>query len=214
MTRHLVAALLSASLVATALPQSETAPQPKRQTAPNPRRPDDRSDKLAERIAKALDLNQQQRQELIEIARAHLGMGQRIRKLARELIQAEAAKDEQRGAELRAQIENIRNSPINPMSSILDELEPILSDQQAELLHRLQNPGSRTGPRSLDPRTLERLRKQLDLDDEQDRQFREIVTAASQTEPGAVQLQMKSLGSALQSARQEGNNERAAELVA
>lgn len=191
MIRPLVAALLAASLVTPALAQSETAPQPKRQTAPNTRRSEDRADKFAERISAALDLNEKQRQELIEIVRGHLGQGEQVRHLTRELIRATADKDAQRSAELREQLEQIRDNSSNPMASILDEIEPILTDQQAELLSRLQNPRGGSGPRSLlaDPRELERLRRELDLTDEQNRQFGEIVTSASQTEAGTAEPQ-------------------------
>ena len=216
MIRPLVAALLAASLVAPAVAQSGTPPQPKRQTAPKTRDQSNRSDKLVERIAAALKLNEQQRQELIEIIRSHPGKGEQVRKLRREMLQAVAAKDDQRSSELREQMEQIANRSSNPMELILEELEPILSDRQAEHLRRLQNPGSQSGPQSsqVGPRDIERLREELELTDEQNRQFDEIVASASQTEPGAAQLQLKSIGRALQRARQEGNSERAAELEA
>lgn len=105
---------------------------------------ENQSNNLAEQIATALGLNEQQRRELSEIVRGHLGPGEWMRKLPRELVQASASGDTQHSAELREQLQQIRDNPGSPMASILDELEPILSDRQAELLHRLQNPRGRS----------------------------------------------------------------------
>lgn len=209
MPSKLVAASLIAFLVSMAVGQPAAKPPPKERSADG-RNLEERARKLAERLAIGLKLSEQQRQELSEIVLANRAMSDEYRGITRELLQAAMAKQPERVKELRGRLDDLRKTISKPMDSLYEELEAILTDEQVELLRKKRSAsrGAKTGKTA----QLVQLRAELQLTDEQGREFDEIVAAHAQSEGVDPQLQMKRLGRNLERAREEGNAQRAAEL--
>lgn len=116
-------------------------------------------------------------------------IGERFREMGplfRELREARNTGDTERAAELRAQLEEMRPDPRGLMQGFVEEIAPILDDQQAEVLaryrDRIASGGERRGERDRqrepDVRSILRAAKRIDLDAEQREQLREIESAA------------------------------------
>jgi hypothetical protein len=148
---------------------------------------------LVERLPDELQLNEQQRTtfdalvaEQRKLARQQIQDWQQSRPaLAEELRQAREAGDEQRVAELLAQLEAERPAPPDP-EDLLDQLEPSLTTEQKAKLTKLRAELAEFSGRPVgDVETILRAAKRLDLSDQQEEQLKAIIRDARVAERDA-----------------------------
>ncbi len=163
------------------------------------------------RMGDQLDLDEAQRQQFDEIVAAQRerwsGMGQRWR----EVRQAMRDGDDQRAAELRAEL-RAGYAPGSGMSAIFDEIEPILRDDQVGKLWEMQDRmQSRREGFERYRRVVRELPDELDLDDGQQAEFERLLT--SQREQMHERWsEMRPLFEEMRAAQEAGDEERLKEL--
>jgi hypothetical protein len=149
---------------------------------------------LLRRLPQELELTEEQRAAYDQmVAEQREQMGQlreqwrELQPLMRELRAARAEGNEQRVAEIEAELAEKRPEPPGP-NQLLDKLMPILTEaQQAKLTALRQQYGPGRGPAGpegppMDPQTMLRAAKRLDLSPEQQEQLRKINREAQELE--------------------------------
>lgn len=143
---------------------------------------------LMRRLPDELQLTEEQRTQydalLAEQRKQMEDQRSQLRPLMEQLREARAAGDEQRAAELQAEIDQKRPAAPDP-SEFFNKLEPILTPAQKEKLTELRaNANPQRG--LTDVRAVLRAGKQLDLTDQQRERFKEITREAQAAERQAT----------------------------
>lgn len=173
----------------------------------------------------SLDLNDEQRAQFDRLVAAHRQRAQGARAQREELRRARRDGDEQRVAELRSQVGDNAWNPWESLRQTLDQIEPILSDEQrvrfSEVRQESQQryerrqgvPGGegfgRPGgpPRRGPGRMLDRFVEPLELNDEQRAEFEQIMA-----EHGDRTREARELSRAMGLAMRSGDTQKAEEL--
>lgn len=176
--------------------------------------PRDRSmwfDRMLNRMADELELDESQRVQFDEITASHRQRMQEVGQRWRELRQATRDGDEQRAAELRAELESAR-PPGDGFSSLLDEVRPLLRDDQLERLQTMQDRmQERRRQGEMYRRIMTELPEELGLDDAQREQWDEIL--ASRREQRRQRWEeMRPVWEEMRTAEEAGDEQRLAEL--
>lgn len=172
--------------------------------------------RMLARVAEQLDLDDSQREKLEQIVESHSGDTDRRRELGRQMREAREAGDDARLEELR---EQMRGGGGNPFEAILNELEPVLREDQLDNLDEMRQNFRRRGGRNqqrLDRRSLERLGEELKLSDQQTEKFDDIIANYNerQGDLGGRMREMGGIWRELREARQSGDDRRVEELQA
>ena len=209
-------ALVAGGLVAPAFAQRE--PGGARQEGPSAqvtRRPQTPLE-LSARLAETLSLSAEQKTKYNAIVdkfrpkwEAQAGDREKMQDLMRQMREARQNNDEARAEQLRAQVDQLRESSRNALAQFFKEVEPILTPEQVVKLNefRDQTERARGGPGAGLDQMIQRLPEELKLTDEQKPKFDELVTKFH-----AQQQEVLPLMQELQKARQDGNEKRVAEL--
>lgn len=155
------------------------------------------------RLREQLNLDEQQREEFDRLAGdfedRRLQNRERIRamrEVMRELRDARQAGDQDRAAELQAQIAEMRPDPSGAYVEFYDQLEPVLDEEQRAILAEFREPGAPTGrmaQRPLNLREVLRAARRIEMSDEQQRQVREIEEEAVRASRGMSREQRADL---------------------
>lgn len=190
--------------------------------------PRSRFENLAQQMADELQLDEKQREQLVAIAQEHeqyfrsrMAERQGARELVEQLRAARDSGDEKRVDELREQLRrrNEAGARENVMQAFLDDVEPILRDDQMEAFaavrERLER-GPAFDPAQRSRRMFARLKEQLELDDDQAQRFDQLVEqmAPQPREQRPSPDEIRSLVDALREARAAGDDAKADELEA
>lgn len=167
-------------------------------------------ERMTERVAEQLELDETQRAQLQEIAAAQRESMQQARELFREMRQAERDGDTARAEELRANLPARPGEGFNPMTQVLDELEPYLHEEQLERLAELRENVGRRGPGG----RMERLAEDLQLDEQQREQMNEMGQGLREQFRGDPERrsELRELFQEMRAAQDAGDEERIEEL--
>ena len=171
----------------------------------------------SQRIVEALGLDDQQRVQFDDIIADYTQRMQEQGEVFREIREANQAGDKERAAELRSELGELGGGRGNPMTRILDELEPILRQDQMEAFKQLRERTSRggmgrdTGRRGR--RGIDGLIEQLDLTEEQQREFVEIRRENSEQQRNRWE-DIRPLMDEMREAREAGDEQRLDEIRA
>ena len=171
----------------------------------------------SQRIVEALSLDDQQRVQFDDIIADYTQRMQEQGEVFREIREANQAGDKERAAELRRELGELGGGRGNPMTRILDELEPILRQDQMEAFKQLRERTSRggmgrdTGRRGR--RGIDGLIEQLDLTEEQQREFVEIRRENSEQQRNRWE-DIRPLMDEMREAREAGDEQRLDEIRA
>lgn len=171
--------------------------------------------RMAGRLVESLDLDDQQRQEFDDIIAGYEERQAEQGQIGREMREAQQDGDEQRAAELRAELGELGRRRGNPMTQILDEIKPILREDQMEAFNQLRERmgrNQRQGGRGQD-RGIENLIEELDLTEQQQQDWEQI--RGEQRERGRTNWEeIRPLIEEMRQARDDGDEERLAEIRA
>lgn len=213
MNRVFLTSLLTGVLAAMAWAQ-EGADSPEQRGERRWRGGPDRSmwaDRMFTRIADELDLDEEQRTQFDEITAEHR---ERMRESGRrwmEVRQAMRDGDEERAAELRAELREWRGAE-SGISEVLDEIEPILRDDQVGRLWEIQDRMQRgRDHRERYSRIVRELPDELELDEEQRGEFSRLL-AARREQMRERWAERRPLMQQMREAHEAGDEERVAEL--
>ena len=167
-------------------------------------------ERMTERIAEQLELDEEQRAQLNEIAAQQRERMQEARELFREIMQAERDGDEARAEELRASLPEPPAEGWNPMTQVLDQLEPYLHEEQLDKLTELRENVRQRGPGG----RIERLAEDLQLDETQRAQLDELSQGLREQfrGNGENRRQMRDLFLEMREAQDAGDEDRVEEL--
>ncbi|UCG17410.1 MAG: Spy/CpxP family protein refolding chaperone [Phycisphaerales bacterium] len=171
------------------------------------------------RFVEDLDLDEEQRARVEELAAAHRERMQKNRELWAELRAAERDGDQARAAELRAQMADGEN-PWDSIRQVLDEVEPLLNEEQYDRFMEMRDGMDRRheeGERRREAReSYERmvhdLPDQLKLDDAQREAYDKLLETQREASRERMQ-QMRPLWEQMRQAREAGDEERIEELT-
>ncbi|MFH1748170.1 MAG: Spy/CpxP family protein refolding chaperone [Planctomycetota bacterium] len=182
-------------------------------------------ERMTERLAQELELNEEQAAEFDEITtelreqmearHAEAGDGRELREAMRE---ARESGDEERVAQLRDQMRQSRFDPQPLVNEYFDQVATILNEEQLQTLNRfrervdqMQQRGRQRGEMR---QMLEQLPEQLELDEEQMAQFEEMREQLGGRGPGNRERweEMRPLIEEMRAAQEEGNEARVAEI--
>lgn len=179
-------------------------------------------DRMAQRLVESLDLDDQQREQFEEILAGQRERNEEQRQIWGEIREANQDGDEQRAAELREELRAQGGQRRgNPMTGILDELKPILRDDQMEAFNQLRERmggmggmgGQGRGQGRGRNRGLDNLIEELDLTDEQQREWEGIRN--EQRDQGRTRWEdLRPLMDEMREARESGDDDRLAEIRA
>lgn len=182
------------------------------------------TERMAQRLVESLDLDDQQREQFEEILAGQRERNEEQRQIWSEIREANQDGDERRAAELREELRAQGGERRgNPMSGILNELEPILREDQMEAFKQLRERmggmggmggrGGRDGQGRGRNRGLDNLIEELDLTDEQQREWEGIRN--EQRDRGRTSWEeLRPLMDEMREARESGDDERLAEIRA
>ena len=166
-------------------------------------------DRMRQRLADTLELDELQAMMLDEIAASRRERWQGMREMRQQIREAEENGDEALSEELRGQLpERLEGRRRNPMAGLLDEIEPHLRSDQLNRLEELREETASPQER------MERLAEQLDLDEQQRPVFDGIAddTRERFREQGRRMRDMRSVFRQIRQAREAGDDETADEL--
>jgi len=166
---------------------------------------------MFERIADELELDDEQRRQFDEITAPQRQRMRERQERWMEVRRAEREGDEERAAELRAELGQWRG-PGSGMSEMLEEIEPILREDQIARLWEIQDRMERGGgDRDRYGRMVRELPDELGLDEKQREEFRQIL--ASQREQMRERWsEQRPLLEQMREAQEAGDRERVEEL--
>ncbi len=169
------------------------------------------ADRMYERIADELELDDEQRRQFDEITAAQRQRMREGQERWMEVRRAEREGDEERAAQLRAELGE-RPRPGGGMSEMLEELEPILREDQIARLWEIQDRMERgRGDRERYGRMIRELPDELGLDEGQREEFQEILTAQRE-QMRERWSQQRPLMEQMREAQEAGDQERVEEL--
>ncbi|RMF84016.1 MAG: hypothetical protein D6744_03785, partial [Planctomycetota bacterium] len=183
-------------------------------------------DRMAEMLRSRLSLDEQQQAELDEIVAAIRegielnGESTDMQSVFEEMRAAREAGDEQRVNELREQMRGRFRQMGETVSALLDQVEPILNEEQAaqlaEMRERMRQRMREGDPRRRAQEAIRELRNELDLTEEQAAQFDELVEGLRSRgrEMGERMGEMRSVFEELRAAREAGDTEKVEQLRA
>ena len=170
-----------------------------------------RMERMFERVADELDLDEEQRVKFDEITAEQR---ERMREMGdrwREVREATRDGDEERAAQLRAELREARGMG-SGMAESLEKLEPILRDDQVGKLWELQDRmQSRQGNWDRIRMVTNDLPDELELSDEQRDEFEHLLTTHREKMRESWSV-MRPLMEEMREARQTGDDERVQEL--
>jgi Spy/CpxP family protein refolding chaperone len=188
---------------------------------------------MARRMSRQLNLDEQQQQQYDRILANHeqqmAGGGEwseKMRGLLEQMREARENNDDAKAEELRGQMQQLRDDPGNPMNAFIEEIKPILNDEQRGELEQMRErmgqgvgQGGPRGPRDFGAdrdQAVNRLREELNLDDQQAARFDEL--AADMKTRADEQRQafrnMRPLMQQMRAARESGDDAQVAKLEA
>lgn len=172
--------------------------------------------RMWDRIAEELDLDEEQRAQFDEITAKYRERGQdtrqRWQELRDEMREARESGDEQRVQELREEMREGRGRPDAGFSEALEELEPILREDQVSKLWELQDRMRDRGQdRDRYRRIMSDLPDELKLTDEQRDEYEQLLQAQRE-EMRERWSGVRPLMEEMRKAREAGDEERIAEL--
>lgn len=173
--------------------------------------------RMLDRVGEQLDLDDSQREKLDQIVESRSGDMDRRRELGQQMREARESGDDARLEELREQMRG--GGGRNPFEAILNELEPVLREDQLDSLDEMRQNFGRRGGRNqqgLDRRSIERLGEDLNLSSEQTQKFDEIIANYNERrgDLGGRMREMGGIWRELREARQAGDERKAEELQA
>ena len=208
MTRALLASLVLSFAVSSAVAQ----PPPDGPRGRGPRGGAGWYDRMLARVTNELQLDESQREQFDEIVATHRERMQEMGQRWQELRQAMRDGDEERAAVLRAELP--QRGPGGMFGPILEDLEPLLREDQLERLHAMQErmqEGRRRG--DMYRRVMTELPEELGLDEAQREQWDQLM--ATRREQRREQFeQMRPIWEEMRTAQEAGDEERLAELRA
>ena len=179
----------------------------------------DFSGRMMARLVEELDLDEEQLARVEELTATHRERMQQTRELWAELRAAERDGNRERAVELRAQMADGEN-PWDSMRQVLDEVEPILTDEQYdrfmdmrdEMDRRREEGERRREARESYEQMVEELPDKLNLDDAQREAFGKLLETRSATFRERME-QMRPLWQQMREAREAGDQARIEELT-
>ena len=170
-----------------------------------------RGDRMFARIADELELDEEQRARFEEITAGHRERVRESEERWREVREARRDGDEEHATQLRAERREARG-PESGLAEALEELEPILRDDQLSKLWELQDRmQSRQNDRDRYRRITQDLPDELGLSDEQRDEFQELLRAQREQMRGRWG-EIRPLMEEMRQAREAGDDERVQEL--
>ena len=167
--------------------------------------------RMLERVAEELDLDDAQRKEFEEIMTEQRARMEEMSPRWDEIREAMRNGDRERAAELRAELGDERG-PRDLRREALDEIEPILNDEQHErFMEMREGMERRREDRQEYRRMLRELPDEVGMDDTQREQFRELL----QSRRGRMHQQMtemRPLFQEMREAEESGDQDRVEEL--
>ncbi len=170
--------------------------------------------RMLDRFVEPLELDEQQRAELEEIMAEHRERMQDVRPLMREMREARRNGDTKKTEELRAQMFELGVDPWESLQQALDEVEPILTDEQFD---RFSNMRMDFQDRRERRETFRRFRDELpdavNMSEQQRQEFDELVRSGR---GGWRQFadRMRDIQREMSEAREAGDEARIEELQA
>jgi len=169
------------------------------------------AERMFERVVEELGLDEEQRAQFEEIAARYRERMRERQQRFRELRQAERDGDEQRAAQLRAEVGDWRG-PGSGMNELLEEIEPILREEQLPKLWEIRD---RMERRQLDgerQRAITReLPDELGLDEAQRQEFERLLRESRERARGRW-TELRPLWEELRQAEEAGDTQRADQL--
>ena len=209
--KRLIATTICIALVASA---AWAQPADQRDVVPGAGRgPGDWSARMLDRIARELELDEEQRAKLDEVTTAYREQVAQTGELMRELRQAMQENNEERMAELRAKMPDRRNQGAE-LAKVLEQLEPVLREDQLTMLWDIQDRmGRRENGRERYQAMVNELPDFLELTPGQRAEFDSLI----EQQRGRMREQwteMRPRLEELRKATEDGNQDRIAELRA
>jgi hypothetical protein len=168
-------------------------------------------ERMLGRVGDELGLDEQQRAKFDEIVAAHAEQMRATAQRWAEYREAVRSGDEARAAQLRAELPEQPERP-NPMAAVLDEVEPILREDQLDKLWEIQDRmEQRQAGRDSYRRVVTELPEELDLDPTQREEFDRLLDEQRQRMRESW-TGLRPLLEQMRDAEQAGDQERAAEL--
>jgi len=169
------------------------------------------ADRMFMRVADELDLDDEQRIQFEEITAPRREEMREMGQRWREVRQATREGDEERAAQLRAELPEWRG-PGSGLSELADEIEPILRDDQVGKLWEIADRTQRRQDDRERYRTIIReLPDELDMDEEQREEFDQLVQSERDRMRGRMS-EMRPVFEEMREAREAGDEQRLAEL--
>ncbi len=169
-------------------------------------------DRMLDRVAESLEMSEEQRASLDQIADGHRSRMQDAGPLIREMRQVERAGDTQRAEELRIQLEELGALPRESLDQAMNEVESILDDQQAGRYSQMRRNIQQRNQRRVFFRDAENgLPNALDMDPEQRAQYDDFLRTQRQ-DMRAQWEQTRAIRREMGEARAAGDEARLEEL--
>lgn len=165
-----------------------------------------------ERVVETLGLDDQQRAQFDDIVAEHTQRMEEQRQIWREIREATQAGDKERVADLRVELREFGGGRTNPINRILDELEPILREDQMGAFKELRGRTGRGGERRGGDR-IEGLIERLELSEDQQRDFEQIRSENSVAQRSRWES-IRPLMDEMREARESGDEQRLDEIRA
>jgi len=171
--------------------------------------------RMLDRFAESLDLSEEQQAEFDEIVAGHNERMRESRPLMRDMRRAQRDGDMKKAEELRTQMFELGVDPFESLQQSLDEVEPILSDEQFERFSEMRmNFQERRGRQDSFRRWATELPDVVKMTDEQRQQFRELLRPGGGGQWRQMVDRMQEIRGKMREAREAGDDQRAAELQA
>jgi hypothetical protein len=187
---------------------------------PDPARMEERFDSMIARLNDELELSEEQRAQLDEIAETHRAQMREQGETWRAMREAMRDGDEERAEELRAQLEET-GRPWELFENMLDEVEPMLDDEQHERFLEMRGEMEQRrerwrGRRERMQRYREMTRElpdELEMDEEQRKQYEQFLDAWREQFRDRMR-ETRPLFDQMREAREAGDEERVEEIRA
>jgi len=165
-------------------------------------------DRMLERMADTLDLNDEQRAGFDEIVAGHRERMQQVGPISRDLRRAQRDGDSQRVEELRAQLQQLGVDPQESLEQAMNEIESILEEPQAERFSEMRRTmAQRNQRRTFFQQAEYELPEALGLDQEQRAQYDDLLRDRRQGLRSQWE-QLRGLRRELREAREAGDEAR------
>ena len=171
--------------------------------------------RMLDRVAQSLDLSEEQKAEFDEIVAGHRERMGEARPLMRDMRRAQRDGDMNRAEELRAQMFELGVDPWGSLRQSLDEVEPILSDEQFERFSEMRMTfQDRRERQESFRRWATELPGVVEMTDEQRQQFQELLRPRDGGQWRQMAERMQEIRGEMREARDAGDEQRVEELQA